>query len=132
MAREDGRDERATGRERLLEKRIEKRESNRAFVERDEGGGLELDEDFLMGGDSFESRFGVDFSHPSSVHSDDWRENRLEARDRARERARGRREGPREERAAELLDRSREYRRKEEQTMAMLKGLAQARFGGGG
>jgi hypothetical protein len=56
MEKEDNRDERATGRERLLEKKMEKRASNRAFAERDEGGGLELDEDFLMGGDSFESR----------------------------------------------------------------------------
>lgn len=54
---EDVNGPREVGRERMMEKKREKREGDRAFREAREDAGLELDEGTLMGGgDSFQDR----------------------------------------------------------------------------
>ena len=54
-AREGERDERATGRERLIEKRKEKNEGRRMYEKAKEDAGLEVDEGTLMGSGSNDS-----------------------------------------------------------------------------
>lgn len=56
-AKEEERDSRATGRDRLQEKRAERRGANREFASRNDDAGLEVDEATLMGGeDSFAAK----------------------------------------------------------------------------
>lgn len=105
-------------RERQLEKRREKAESNRSFAaSREAGGGeVELRDDELMGGnDEADSLAG------------------LKRRQREQERKKNEREIRREEmiraRRAEREGRMREMKRKEDETVSMLKEIARARFG---
>lgn len=106
--------ERATGRDRIAEKRAEARTSNRAFADRRaDDAAPELDDSTLMGGsDSFAAAL---------------------ARERAREARGGRvsqaRQARQEEREVELAEKRAAHSAKEAETLAMLRGLAAARFG---
>ncbi|KZT58380.1 hypothetical protein CALCODRAFT_244310 [Calocera cornea HHB12733] len=105
---------REVGRERMLEKKRERREGDRAFREGGKGGGdegLEVDEGRLMGGDSFQDR----------IRQRDAARGRFEEQKRARER----------EREAEVRERTSAMRARESETMEMFKRMARERFGAG-
>ena len=105
---------RATGRDRIAEKRAEARTSNRAFADRRaDDAAPELDDATLMGGsDSFAAAL---------------------ARERARQSGAARgsqaRQARQEEREVELNEKRAAHSAKEAETMAFLKSLASQRFG---
>ena len=103
--REEVNSNRATGKDRVQEKRMEARASHSAFASRKEAdNGLELDEDQLglrEGNDSFAAA--------------------KKARDQAQERRFGKKTAQMEEKQAMLQDRRSEYRRKEDSTSRSLK-----------
>ncbi|KAL8279661.1 hypothetical protein RQP46_007974 [Phenoliferia psychrophenolica] len=107
--REEERDGRATGRDRVMEKRREANAGVREMKEAREGGGMvEVDDATLMGsGGSFAAM--------------------VAARDRSK--TTGRRGAMMEEKAAVMKDKVKEYRTKEDDTMAMFRQLAAERFG---
>lgn len=114
-ARDEERDSRATGRERLVEKRREGNQARKAYESAREAGGMvEVDEETLMGagGGGFQDA--------------------LKERERQQRRREERKGYKVEEKQAELSDRYQAHKAKEDQTMAMFKQLAAARFGGGG
>lgn len=114
-ARQDERDDRATGRDRLVEKRREGNADRREFERAREAGGMvEIDDDTLMGGQ------GGGFK------------DALRERERQQQRWQERKGAKVDEKKAEIQDRYQAHRQKEDQTMAMFKQLAAARFGGGG
>ncbi|KZV74047.1 hypothetical protein PENSPDRAFT_573572 [Peniophora sp. CONT] len=99
---------RAVGRERMLEKKAERRANNQAF--RDGGDeGLEVDEATLMGGGSFQQE--------------------LAKRDAAKRKGEDRRSTAQRERAAELQERASVIREKDKATMDMFMQMAKNRFG---
>ncbi|KAA1477242.1 hypothetical protein DENSPDRAFT_844441 [Dentipellis sp. KUC8613] len=101
---------RAVGRERMLEKKQERRAGDRAFRERGDDGFVEADEGTLMGGgDSFRER--------------------IARRDAARKRFEEKRSGPREERTAALQERAAVIREKDKATMDMFMQMAKEKFG---
>ncbi|KAI5475612.1 hypothetical protein MNV49_001122 [Pseudohyphozyma bogoriensis] len=107
-AREEERDNRATGRDRLMEKRAEGNAVRKEYGQRrDDDAAPELDEDTLMGG-------GGSFAAM------------VAARDRAKANGRGRMQ---EERKAVMSDKMQAARAKEDETMAQFRALAAARFG---
>lgn len=95
--REEVNSNRATGKDRLQEKRMEARGSHAAFANRkEENMGLELDESTLGlkdGGDSFQAA--------------------IAARDRSQQVRGGRKAAQQEEKQAEMQDKRTEYRKKE-------------------
>ncbi|GAA6021510.1 hypothetical protein JCM10207_005785 [Rhodosporidiobolus poonsookiae] len=112
-SRDEERDGRATGRDRLVEKRREGNASRREFERDREGGGMmEVSEDVLMGTGGFQDA--------------------LRERDRAQGRREDRKRGKEEEKRAEMSDRLAAHKSKEDATMAMFKQMAAQRFGGGG
>jgi len=106
------------GKDRQLENKRARREGDRAFREArsDETGGLEIQEDVLMG----------------STGADSFRA-RIAQRDAARERAEARRQAARDERVGAgpggANERLNAIREKDKQTMEMFKNLAKQRFG---
>ncbi|EIM83565.1 uncharacterized protein STEHIDRAFT_101856 [Stereum hirsutum FP-91666 SS1] len=107
---EDVNGPREVGRERLMEKKREKREGDKAFREAREDAGLELDEGTLMGGgDSFQDR--------------------IRQRDAARKRFEEKKRGPRDDRMAETSERVTAIREKDKATMDMFMQMAKARYG---
>lgn len=106
---EDAVGPREVGRERLMEKKREKREGDRMFRERAEDG-LEADEGTLMGGgDSFKEQ--------------------IARRDAARKRFEEKRGGPREEKIAAIRERTTAIREKDKATMDMFMQMAKAKYG---
>ncbi|VDC06735.1 unnamed protein product [Peniophora sp. CBMAI 1063] len=99
---------RAIGKERMLEKKAERRANDRAFRERGDEG-LEVDEATLMGGGSFQQE--------------------LARRDAAKKRGEERRSAAQRERAAELQERASAIREKDKATMDMFMQMAKTRFG---
>ncbi|KAI0274802.1 hypothetical protein BC834DRAFT_815672 [Gloeopeniophorella convolvens] len=96
---------RQVGRERMLEKKQERRESDRAFREKGDEG-LELDEKTLLGGgDSFKAQIA------------------------RRDAARGKRESAREEKMAATRERAAAVREKDKATMDMFMQMAKAKYG---
>lgn len=94
--REETNSNRATGKDRLQEKRQEVRGAHAAFANRKEDMGLELDESTLglkEGGDSFREA--------------------IAARDRSQQVRGGRKQAQMEEKQAEIQDKRTEYRKKE-------------------
>lgn len=98
---------RATGRDRMIEKRRERNEGNRAFADRHEDG-LEVDERDLY-----------DDPHPTITERGRGESKREQVR---RERA--------EEKRADLEERVGKLKEKDERTMEMFKAMAAERFGG--
>ncbi|KAI9512894.1 hypothetical protein F5148DRAFT_972902 [Russula earlei] len=100
---------REVGRERMLEKKRERRESDRTFRERADEG-LEMDEGTLMGGgDSFKAQ--------------------IARRDAARARFEKKRESGREERTSESRERAAAMREKDKATMDMFMQMAKEKYG---
>lgn len=109
--RNEEKDDRSTGRDRMVEKRREGNADKRDYAQSREGGGMmEISDDILMGGSS-----------------SSWQAMK-DARDGVG-RAPNRRVRAEEERKAVMSDKGREYRAKEDSTMAMFKALAAERFG---
>ncbi|KAL9933225.1 hypothetical protein V8E36_007943 [Tilletia maclaganii] len=107
----------ATGREALIEKKREARQSHRAFANRKDGDdGFDMDDGVIMGA----NRGGDDFR------------SAVAERDRTNARQRERAEQKRVERQAENGERFSALKQKESDTMAMFKAMAQQRFGPGG
>lgn len=102
-------------RERQLEKKREVTASNRAFADAKEGGADEVGEGDLMGDDGGDA-------YKRQLKETERRKNEREIRKEEVLRAR----------AAEREERMAKARAKEDKTMEMLRGIAQARFGGGG
>ena len=106
----------AGSKDRMLEKKREKADSNRAFAssKTDPGGVEEVPESDLLGGG-------------------DWGPDEVKKQQREMDRKKNEREVRREEvlraRKEELEQRRREYRAKEEKTMKGLVALAKAKFG---
>ncbi|GAA5930896.1 uncharacterized protein JCM15063_002489 [Sporobolomyces koalae] len=112
-ARQEAQSERATGRDRLIEKRREGNQSRREFEQSREGGGMvEVPEEVLMGGST-----GSSF------------QDALRERERAQQRREGWKQNHREEQKAIVSDKFSAYKQKEDATMAQLKALAAQRFG---
>ena len=99
-ARQEQQADRATGRDRLQEKRAERRESNRAMAQSREQGDMVFGEDFLLGGG------GSSF------------QDAIRRRDAARRNSKRGREAL--EKKAVLDDKKAELRQKEDSTMAMV------------
>ncbi|GAA5880797.1 hypothetical protein JCM3774_005754 [Rhodotorula dairenensis] len=117
-SRQEERDSRATGRDRLVEKRREGNLARREYEgAREAGGMVEIDDETLMGGGPEGGQGGFEAA--------------LRERERQQRRREERRVGKIDEKKAELTDRYQAYKGKEDQTMAMFKQLAAARFGAG-
>ncbi|KAI0257400.1 hypothetical protein BJV78DRAFT_1366445 [Lactifluus subvellereus] len=100
---------REVGRERMLEKKRERREGDRAFRERGDEG-LDVDEGTLMGGgDSFKAQ--------------------IARRDAARARFEQKREGTREDKVSASRERAAAIREKDKATMDMFMQMAKAKYG---
>lgn len=102
-------------RERQLEKKREVAAGNRAFADAKEGGADEVGEGDLMGDDGGDA-------YKRQLKENERRKNEREIRKEEVLRAR----------AAEREERMAKARAKEDKTMEMLRGIAKARFGGGG
>ncbi|KZO94004.1 hypothetical protein CALVIDRAFT_539378 [Calocera viscosa TUFC12733] len=102
---------REVGRERMLEKKRERREGDRQFRDGkgDDAAGLEVDEKSLLGGDSFQER--------------------IRQRDAARARFEDKKRTAQREKEAEMYERTSARRAKESETMDMFKRMAKERFG---
>ena len=100
--RQEEKDDRSTGRERMLEKRREGNASNRDFADKDQGDAV--DDSTLMGSGG------------------SWREA-VNARDRVGQKP-SRRMQQMEEKKAVVSDNLKQYRTKEDDTMAMFRQLA--------
>ena len=100
--RQEEKDDRSTGRERMIEKRREGNQSNRDFADKDQGD--TVDDSTLMGSGG------------------SWREA-MNARDRVGQKP-TRRMQQMEEKKAVVSDNLRQYRTKEDETMAMMRQLA--------
>ena len=100
--RQEEKDDRSTGRERMLEKRREGNASNRDFADKDQGD--TMDDSTLMGSGG------------------SWREA-MNARDRVGQKP-SRRMQQMEEKKAVVSDNLKQYRTKEDDTMAMMRQLA--------
>ncbi|KAI0033828.1 hypothetical protein K488DRAFT_46823 [Vararia minispora EC-137] len=107
---EDAVSPRAVGRERMLEKRAERRAGDRAFRERGDEGFVEADEGTLMGG-------GSSF------------QQEIARRDAARRRFQERKNNAREERDASRNERTAAMREKDKATMDMFMQMAKEKFG---
>jgi len=100
---------REVGRERMLEKKRERREGDRAFREKGDEG-LEVDEGTLMGGgDSFKAQ--------------------IARRDAARSKFEQKRESARDERMSASRERATAMREKDKATMDMFMQMAKAKYG---
>ncbi|GAA5878121.1 hypothetical protein JCM16303_002853 [Sporobolomyces ruberrimus] len=111
-SREEERDNRATGKDRLVEKRREGNMSRKAFEQSREGGGMvEVPEEVLMGGS------GGGFQEA------------LKERERAQQRREGWKMGHQEEKKAVISDKLSAFKQKEDETMAQFRALAAQRFG---
>jgi len=118
------------GREGMLEKKRMARESNKAFREAKEDGGLEVSENVLMGGGgSFKERYvlraesikgSADFA--LSLH-------RIAQRDAARARFEAKKRESRGSRVNERIERTEQIKEKDRKTMEMFKQMAKERFG---
>lgn len=129
---------REVGRERMLEKKQERRESDRAFRERGDEG-LEIDEGTLMGGgDSFRARWVfrcithlMCSSTQTQMHSN-WMHSsrdRIARRDAARARFEQKRESAREEKTSASRERAAAMREKDKATMDMFMQMAKQKYG---
>ncbi|GAA5985113.1 hypothetical protein JCM5350_000846 [Sporobolomyces pararoseus] len=115
-SREEERDSRATGKDRLVEKRREYNSSRKEFeASRESGGIMEVPDEVLMGGGGVGG--GGSF------------QDALRERERARERREGRKQGFVEEKKAAMSDKFSAYKQKEDATMAQFRALAAQRFG---
>jgi len=100
---------REVGRERMLEKKRERREGDRSFRERGDEG-LDIDEGTLLGGgDSFKAR--------------------IARRDAARARFEQKREAAREDKTSTSRERATAMREKDKATMDMFMQMAKAKYG---
>ncbi|TFY80226.1 hypothetical protein EWM64_g3779, partial [Hericium alpestre] len=98
------------GRERMMEKKREKREGDRSFRERGDEGFVEADESTLMGGgDSFKEQ--------------------IARRDAARKRFEEKRGASREDKTSVVRERAEALREKEKATMDMFMQMAKQKFG---
>lgn len=138
-ARDEARDNQSTGRDRQVEKRREgNQERKEIAASRESGGMVEISEEDLMGSggsSSFQAMY-VLFNHtrhavrhlssadPTLTHL----ANRINARDRVGQKP-NRKQQAQEERKAVMTDKAREFKSKEDSTMAMLRKLAADRFG---
>jgi hypothetical protein len=119
---------REVGRERMLEKKRERRDNDRAFREKGDEG-LDVDEGSLMGGgDSFKAQW-VSLASPSCTHRHIWcalfRCCRLARRDAARARF----EQKRDEKMSGTRERAAAMREKDKATMDMFMQMAKQKFG---
>ncbi|GAA5824708.1 hypothetical protein JCM5353_004417 [Sporobolomyces roseus] len=111
-ARDEEKDSRATGKDRLIEKRREGNMSRKEFAAEREGVGMvEVSEEVLMGGG------GGGFA------------DALKERERAKLRWEEKRGGQREEQKAVISDKLSAFKQKEDATMAQFRALAAQRFG---
>jgi len=101
---------REVGRERMLEKKRERREGDRAFREKGDDGFVEADEKTLMGG------------------GDSFREQ-IARRDAAKRRFNEKREAARGDKTSEVQERATVLREKEKATMDMFMQMAKQKFG---
>lgn len=99
-SRQEERDNRATGRDRIMEKRAEKRESHRAMASAKEQGDMEFGDDVLMGGSSSSFQDAIK-RRDASRHN----------QERQRKQA---------EKQAVLSEKKTEMQKKENDTMAMV------------
>jgi hypothetical protein len=110
------------GREGMLERKRARREGDRAFREKGDGG-EDVDEGTLMGsgtGDSFQAQYVIHLPLPSLLIRAVLL--RIARRDAARKRTR-------EDKAAATRERGNAFREKEKATMGMFQELARQRFG---
>lgn len=119
---EDAVGPREVGRERMLEKKRERREGDRAFRERGDEG-LDVDEGTLMGGgDSFKAQWVL----PCIIHHiDSPTVTRIARRDAARARF----EQRREDKTSGTRERAAAIREKDKATMDMFMQMAKQKYG---
>ena len=118
---------REVGRERMLEKKRERREGDRAFRERGDEG-LDADEGTLMGGgDSFKAQWVTPFHHP--IHTLTVTNFVSLHRVARRDAARARFEQKREEKISTTRERAAAIREKDKATMDMFMQMAKQKYG---
>jgi len=111
------------GREGTLEAKRARRENDRTFREKEAED--DFGDDFLMGGDSFKSRY-IHELHRCIILTSCFR---IAQRDAAKQRREAKLQMQREEKGAETREKVATMREKDKATMDMFKALAKERFG---